>query len=112
MVDDINVHDKTITWVYVGPRKSQFAVTAEKGMAKENASKTKSWVLQTAAEHKHTAVWGDSEMIVSWDKTGSERGWCIPKQQYTDRVTVLRAMEEQHDHDTDSSPEDDEENNN
>ena len=105
VVDAIDVHEQTITWVYVGPLAKAFA--QPKGMAKGNASKNSSWVLITDPTKRHTAVWADDEMIVSWDKTINDRGWAIPVQQYDDCVTVLKAMEEQDDHDSESSSDSD-----
>ena len=107
VVDDMDLVARTITWVYLGPKRAKFCHTTNKTMATENASKRDSWVLQGTKEHRHTAEWGEGEMIVSWDRVGNERGWCFPKSQYADAITVLKAMEEQHDYHESSEEEDD-----
>lgn len=107
VVDNINVESKSITWVYIGPRKSKFARSEHRVMATENASKSGTWVLQTAVNARHTAVWNEEEMILSWDREANERGWCLPKEQYAQAVVVHTAMDECQDHCEDYSDDED-----
>ena len=106
VIDGMDLHAKTVTWVYLGPRTAKFCNPKERVMATENASKCPTWVLQTEQEHRQTAKWVEEEMVLSWDRNEGERGWSLPKEQYKQAQTVLLSMAEQRDHDEESSDED------
>ena len=90
VVESVDIPQKQVTWVYVGPRK--MTDKKKRRMAHEVAANPSNWLL--VQDSKQTADWIEDEMILNWEKGKGEKGWCMPAEQYKDTVKVLTAMEE------------------
>ena len=84
VAEEVDVQERKVTWIYFQPKK--FTNKPQRTLTAKVAAQAGVWLLVN--ESQRPDLWDPSEMVLSWVRDKSEKGWTVPVTQYNQAVTI------------------------